>query len=36
VIFPTANTKTGFYVAIALSIVISVLTTMYFNKKRWF
>jgi len=36
VVFPTANTKTGFYVAIALSIIISVLTSMYFNKKRWF
>lgn len=34
--FPTENTMEGFYVAVCLSIIISVITSWYFYKKRWF
>ncbi len=34
--FPTENTVTGFYVAIGLSVIISVVTSMYFYKRKWF
>ncbi len=34
--FPTENTVTGFYVAIGLSVLISVITSMYFYKRKWF
>ncbi|MEI8278139.1 MAG: magnesium transporter CorA family protein [Bacteroidota bacterium] len=34
--FPTENTMEGFYVAVFLSIIISVVTSWYFYKKRWF
>lgn len=34
--FPTENTVTGFYVAMILSILASVVVSFYFNKKRWF
>ncbi len=36
VIFPGENKIEGFYYAIIISVVISVLTSWYFNKKRWF
>ncbi|XZF13713.1 magnesium transporter CorA family protein [Chitinophagaceae bacterium MMS25-I14] len=34
--FPTENTNMGFYVAIILSVFISIIMSLYFNKKRWF
>lgn len=34
--FPTENTIVGFYVAIIMSVIISVIMSWYFNKKRWF
>ncbi|PZF73970.1 magnesium transporter CorA family protein [Taibaiella soli] len=34
--FPTENTIVGFYAAIIISIIISVIMSLYFNKKRWF
>lgn len=36
VVFPGANRIEGFYSAIIISIIISVLTSWYFNKKKWF
>lgn len=34
--FPMQNTVRGFYVAIVLSVIVSIATSWYFNKKRWF
>jgi len=34
--FPTENTVTGFYVASALSVIISVVTSIYLYKRKWF
>jgi len=34
--FPTENTIVGFYVAIIMSVIIAVIMSWYFNKKRWF
>ena len=34
--FPTENTIIGFYVAISISIIVSVIMSLYFNKKKWF
>lgn len=36
VIFPMQNTVRGFYLAIVIAIVASVITSWYFNKKKWF
>lgn len=36
VTFPYENTIVGFYVAIVISLIVSVLTSIYFNKKKWF
>lgn len=34
--FPYENSPVGFYLAILLSILVSVVLSLYFNKKRWF
>jgi magnesium transporter len=34
--FPYENSPVGFYIAIILSILVSVVLSLYFNKKRWF
>jgi magnesium transporter len=34
--FPYENSPVGFYIAIVLSILVSVVLSLYFNKKRWF
>ncbi len=34
--FPMQNTVKGFYAAISIAIIISFITSWYFNKKRWF
>jgi magnesium transporter len=34
--FPYENTIQGFYVAIIISILVSILASFYFNKKKWF
>lgn len=36
VAFPYENTLAGFYFAIIISIIISIFTALYFNKKKWF
>lgn len=36
VTFPYENSPIGFYIAIVLSIFVSVVLSLYFNKKRWF
>jgi len=34
--FPYENSPVGLYIAIFLSVIISVVLSLYFNKKRWF
>jgi magnesium transporter len=34
--FPTENTVRGFYAALAISVLLSILLSLYFNKKKWF
>ena len=36
VAFPGENTLNGFFFAIVISVIISILTAWYFNKKKWF
>ena len=36
VVFPYENTTLGFLFAIVISIVVSIVTVIYFNKKKWF
>ncbi len=36
VIFPTENTVRGFYAALGISVILSILLSLYFNKKKWF
>lgn len=36
VVFPGENKIEGFYYAIFISVLVSVLTSWYFNKKKWF
>ena len=34
--FPTENTIIGFYAALSISVILSILLSLYFNKKKWF
>ena len=34
--FPTENTVRGFYAALVISVLLSILLSLYFNKKKWF
>lgn len=36
VIFPGENKIEGFYAALIISVIVSVMLSLYFNKKRWF
>jgi magnesium transporter len=36
VTFPMQNTVRGFYFAITTAIIVSLITSWYFNKKKWF
>ena len=34
--FPSENTVRGFYAALLISVLLSILLSLYFNKKKWF
>ncbi len=36
VVFPGENTVRGFYAALAISVLLSIMLSLYFNKKKWF